>query len=762
MRRIPFLNVNFRRPLVRIVSTPVGSRPAWQRYGFAALVVALALLISLAFRRVFEPSPSLLFYGAIALAASFGGLGPALLASGLSLLGVHQFFLLPGEFWRYEMTDVIRLGVFVLVAFVVSNLHHRDLLNQREHEAFQVTLSSIGDAVIATDTQGQVVFLNEIAEQLTGWDEAAAVGKPVSEIFHIVNEDSGAPVENPIHRVLKEKRIVGLANHTVLIARDGTRRPISDSGSPIQNQRGQTLGAVLVFRDVTAERRAELALRESEARFRLMADTAPVMIWLSGPDKLCTYFNQPWLDFTGRTMEQEMGNGWTENIHPDDRDYCLSTYENAFDQRETFSIIYRLRRHDGVYRWVLNNGRPRIGSGGDFSGYSSSTVDITERKLADDRLAMLHELTVALSGAATPEEVADVIVTNALAAVGGSIGLVVLLDAVQNEVYILRTRGAPEEINQSFERMSLQDRLPVTDAIRQTEPVWIESSEEYQRRYPDITSILMQTGAQAAAAIPLIVNDLAIGAMGISFSEQKALTTEDREFLNALAQVCAQALNRAQLSNHAVELAANEERQRLARDLHDSISQTLFTVSTIAQTLPRLWERKPETIEGHLNTLSTLSRSAHAEMRVLLMELRPEQRLKMSLADQVRQLAEALPGRKSVGVTLTIELQADSSPPPPVQEAFYRITQEALNNVVKHSEAGHVTIELRGNGEQVTLVVRDDGEGFDTGAETSGIGMSSMREQAGADLRVTSQPGSGTEITLVWKAADTSPPAPLH
>ena len=139
-----------------------------------------------------------------------------------------------------------------------------------------------------------------------------------------------------------------------------------------------------------AERRHnEAVLKESERRFRLTADAAPVMIWVSGIDKLCTWFNKPWLDFVGRAMEQELGNGWSENVHPDDFDRCLRTYVGAFDARQTFSMEYRLRRHDGEYRWVLDNGIPLWEPAGEFAGYIGSCIDITERKQTEDHKSLL-------------------------------------------------------------------------------------------------------------------------------------------------------------------------------------------------------------------------------------------------------------------------------------------------------------------------------------------------------------------------------------
>jgi len=126
--------------------------------------------------------------------------------------------------------------------------------------------------------------------------------------------------------------------------------------------------------------RAELALAESEARFRNMADTAPVLIWMSGTDKLCNYFNQPWLDYAGRTLEQEMGNGWAEGVYADDFQFCLDTYFTAFDARESFQMEYRFRRFDGQYRWFLDTAHPRFTPEGEFLGYIGSCFDIEDRK----------------------------------------------------------------------------------------------------------------------------------------------------------------------------------------------------------------------------------------------------------------------------------------------------------------------------------------------------------------------------------------------
>ena len=150
-----------------------------------------------------------------------------------------------------------------------------------------------------------------------------------------------------------------------------------------------TRGAGVNF-DITRRRQVEASLRESEERFRHMADNAPVMIWISGPDKLCTYFNQQWLMFSGRNIDEELGMGWADGVHPEDCQRCIDIYNTAFDRRETFTMEYRLRRADRAFRWVLDTGTPRFSPTSEFLGYIGSCIDITDRKAAEESLKDLN------------------------------------------------------------------------------------------------------------------------------------------------------------------------------------------------------------------------------------------------------------------------------------------------------------------------------------------------------------------------------------
>ena len=195
-----------------------------------------------------------------------------------------------------------------------------------------------------------------------------------------------------------------------------------------------------------------------------------------------------------------------------------------------------------------------------------------------------------------------------------------------------------------------------------------------------------------------------------------------------------------------------EERQRLSRDLHDAVSQTLFSANIIAEALPRLWERDPESVRRRLPQLHRLTSGALAEMRTLLLELRPNALVDVELSELLQQAVDAFSGRSRTVASLTLAGQRPL--PEAVQIALYRIAQEALNNVAKHARATEVRIHLQMETDRVELSIRDDGQGFEPDqVPPAAWGSKSCSERAravGAKLQITSRPGEGTEVVVVW------------
>jgi len=232
----------------------------------------------------------------------------------------------------------------------------------------------------------------------------------------------------------------------------------------------------------------------------------------------------------------------------------------------------------------------------------------------------------------------------------------------------------------------------------------------------------------------------------------KTSMEERLDEVGQLSQSFDQMIERLQSMESRLATVAAEERNRLARDLHDAVSQTLFSASLIAEVLPRLWERNHEEGLRRLEEVRQLTRGALAEMRTLLLELRPAALVEAELPHLLSQLAESISGRTRVPVTVSTD--GDCSFPADVKVALYRIAQEALNNVAKHAGAKEVNVTLLCEPDKVTLKITDDGKGFDIGSVPSdSLGLGIMRERAGdigASLSVQSQVGHGTEIVIVW------------
>jgi len=270
---------------------------------------------------------------------------------------------------------------------MLAEIFSNALIRKRAQDArfrHAAVVESSDDAIISKSLDGIIQSWNAGAERIFGYTEAEVVGQ---SIFILVPPELRDEEDALLDALHKGERVAHL--ETVRVAKDGKRVDVSLTVSPVRDSAGKLVGASKIARDITDRKRAERVLRESEERFRLVANTAPVLIWMSGKDKLCTFFNQGWLDFTGQTLEHELGEGWTSGVHPDDLEHCLREYSSSFDVRMDFEIEYRLRRHDGEFRWVADYGVPRFESDGQFCGYIGSVVDITERKSSE---AALQEL----------------------------------------------------------------------------------------------------------------------------------------------------------------------------------------------------------------------------------------------------------------------------------------------------------------------------------------------------------------------------------
>lgn len=261
-----------------------------------------------------------------------------------------------------------------------------------EKEHLAVTLQSIGDGVIATDTQGKIIFINKVAESLTGWGREEAIGKPLGEVFHIINEKTRRPCEDPVVRVLKTGEIVGLGNHTILIAKDGTERALADSAAPIHDRDGNVIGVVLVFRDVTEFRKIEEALQNSERKFRAIFNQTFQFIGLMKLDGTLIDANKTALDFAGYKASDVMGKPfwetpwWSHSVELQNR-LRVATKEASGGKIVRFEATHPAK--DGTIRYVDFSIKPVMDESGNIIFLIPEGRDITERKHAEEAAQQL-------------------------------------------------------------------------------------------------------------------------------------------------------------------------------------------------------------------------------------------------------------------------------------------------------------------------------------------------------------------------------------
>jgi signal transduction histidine kinase len=373
-----------------------------------------------------------------------------------------------------------------------------------------------------------------------------------------------------------------------------------------------------------------------------------------------------------------------------------------------------------------------------------------ETQRANEHVMLLQELTSKLSRSLNVEQIAQVILDTGSQLLASGRGAVYSYRDHGEMVYMLDQFGL-DSVEMPSRKVSVLDALPVSDAIRTGQMIWIENTEDFVDRYPQMEPRIRAEQLQACAVIPFLIDDQILGCVKFHFDGPRPLANEDTVLLSAVAQQCAQALERAYLSEQAQIAAAVEERQRLARELHDAVSQVLFASTVSAEAAVRSWERNPASAFALLEQVVSLNRAAMSEMRTLLLELRPESLAKTSLSQLLTQLIESAKGRQEIEASFTCEGH-EASAPKDVVMTFYRISQESINNILRHSGATRFDISLQYETDKLILTISDNGRGFDPELPSSGLGMGSMRERAaliGAKLDITSEP-TGTKIQLAW------------
>ena len=496
------------------------------------------------------------------------------------------------------------------------------------------------------------------------------------------------------------------------------------------------IGALLV--QSRRRMRAQRALRESEERFRLLADTAPVLVWRTGADGRYDFVNRPWLEFTGRAMEQELGDGWRQGLCPDDLEQYHRTYTAALEARQPFNLEYRLRRADGAYRWVLDTGVPRYSPGGHFAGYIGSCLDITDRKNSENALRDSQK-------------------RYTMATAAGAVGVwdwnfdtgEIYVDPILKSILGFTDTEITSRSDDWGARVYPGDLALVTQRVQACMESDAEYDVEHRMIHKDGTvrwflsrgSLLRHPDGRPHRMVGTKVDITERKRAEEAIREQEAvLRMSDLEIQDLMGRLIA---------------AQEVERARIARDLHDDTSQQLAGLAI--------------SLSGIRRRVRLLSGDEE-----LLLQVSAVQQRTIALAGSVRQishdlhpstlkhvgLVNALSGycgevRKLNPVDVTFSSEGDfESFGADAALCVFRIAQEALRNVVAHADAARAEVSLVRIDDSAALTITDDGKGFDLVSvreSRSGLGLVSINERvrlAGGTMQITTGRDRGTRVRV--------------
>jgi PAS domain S-box-containing protein len=565
-----------------------------------------------------------------------------------------------------------------------------------------------------------------------------------------------------------------------------------------------------VFANALARKRAVAAIRSSEERFRTVADNAPSLIWVSGVDKKYTWFNRQWLVFVGHAMEHEIGDGWASNVHPDDVGRCLLTYSTAFDARQPFSMEYRLRRHDGAFRWMLDNGSPNYTREGVFDGYVGSCIDVTEAKESNMRLELLHRITRAISGREDLASMYRQVMRMISERFGFDFGCICTYSAVHSTLTITDLQVSDEAMVMKLGQ-HIGAEIPVegealTGAVGGDmvyEPVLTCSTPPCRA--------LFEAGITSLVATPLRVENDIFGVLVIARREPDAFTAGERQFLQRLSEHVGLAARQAQLYaalqsayddlRQTQQAVMEQERLRvigqmasgIAHDINNGISPVSLFTETILESEPglssesreylRTIQRAVDDVTQTLGRLSDFSRRREPAVTLSPVDLN-------AMVQQVKTLTRArwkdMPLLGGKVIVVDMDLEEDLPPVLGVEsELREALTNLVLNAVDALPRGGTVAIRTRLVPNEpdaprassiVELEVADNGTGMDEetrqrclepffttkGARGTGLGLAMVYgvvQRHNARLDIESRVGSGTTIRIALAPArDATPP----
>jgi len=732
-----------------------GMKSSAAAYGVSLAAVAVAVVARLLLEPLLaERLPFITLFLAVGFAAWYGGRGPGLLALVAGAVAAAFFLTQPRYSFAIDQTEfqvgLVLYGVvgFASIAMLESlrkaqrqteeqrrqleqEVAARRLTEQafaEQAERLRTTLASIGDAVITTDLAGCITNMNAVAESLTGWTTAEAMGQLLDAVFRIVNETTRKTVENPAFRALKEGVIVGLANHTVLIAKDGTERPIDDSAAPIRCKDGEVVGCVLVFRDITERHRQEAELEERERQFRTLAESIPQLAWMANTDGYIFWYNRRWYEYTGTTPEQMEGWGWQSVHDPDELPKVLEQWKASIATGTPFDMMFPLKGQDGQFRPFLTRVEPVKDDEGRVVRWFGTNTDVTEQMRVEERLRFQLDLTQTITDNATiaifmtDDKSRCTFMNPAAEAMTGFTFKEVEGGILHDFIHHHYPDGRPYPIPECPIDRALPERFDVIGH----EDVFIRKSGEY---FPALVNAKPIRKEGRAVGTVIEVRDVrvekeAAEALRLLAANLSEANRKKDEFLATLAH---------ELRNPLAPIRNGLLLMKLAGDDAEAVERSRS-----------MMERQIEQMVRLVDDLMDISRISQGKLE-LRKEHVPLGAVIASAVETTRPLIEQM------GHELTVTLPKQ---PLIVDADMTRLAQvfmNLLNNSAKYSErGGHIWLTVERQGSDVVVSVRDTGIGIPADNLTSIFDMFSQVDRS----LEKSQGGLGIGLSLVKRLVE--------
>jgi PAS domain S-box-containing protein len=723
------------------------------------------------------------------------------------------------EEWRGFTLDVLHSGLRrdaeIQVGDRVLSLTLAPVVEQGYANVYGLDITDRRQAQETLKRSEERYVLAERAANVGSWDWNIQTGDlhwsdQIEAMFGFAPGEFGATYKEFLECVHPEDRqdVIDTVNASVgegadyaiehrIVWPDGTVRWMSETGDVIRDASGSALRMLGVVRDVTQRKQAQEQVQRQNAFLSSILEsvTHPLYV-VHAADHSVQMANSA--AYAGSLPEHATCYGL---FHGRSKPCAQAGYACPLDEikrtKTSVTAEHAHRDSDGMVRTMEIRGYPLFDDEGNVTAVIEYCLDVTERRQMEQALRAAKDAAEeARRQEARRHQEADrrrqiaESLTDVLAALNSNEPLDQVLDYIADQasqlldaqaVAICRLLPGPETLAIEAARCLPHDAGSDAELLLGAEALLEAVAQRQAVAVPDVAGgrtelapAAEQTGSHARGAesflallaVPIIVQDEAYGGIVLYYAKPRSFSHEDIELASAFRNQIALAVENARLREQIQEAATSAERSRLARDLHDSVTQALFSASLVAETLPRVWQRDPEEAREGLEELRDLTRGALAEMRTLLLELRPTALVETRLNDLLVQLAQAVISQAEIPVTLSLE--TSPSLPPDVHVTFYRVAQEALHNAVKHAEASQLSLSLQitppvpleraeGWEGQVALHVTDNGRGFETD-QTRGhhLGLGIMRERAravGARLTIDSQPDQGTEVILTWESS---------